>query len=458
MAAKKKPSPKPKMPKPAAQRAPKAPTARNEPLAVEEPEDRPSLGDPVPEDNLAVISDLHEANRIFAATMNKDGRQRVVMANDAPNTYYLRRPTGIMNLDIDIGGGFPAGGLSILSGPDNAGKTWVLYRTMAMHQRLYGAQSNIILALAEGGFDFSRALATGLVVSVPDEILSSWNQFRLLTNQPPMSEDEIRWYKRQIGGFMIVRGATGEETMHMVKEAVATNKYSIVGIDSISILLPEADEDKGVGETPKRAGNANLMTDFIRKYTPHTSGIFNNNPTTVIGIMQVRSNADKANAQPHIQKYLKDWAVTGAYAVRHGKLVDVTIWDGSLLRRTEHGMSKVYGKTLHWKIEKGKAGCHDNVSGETEFLYPDPTRPESIKGHDDAWSVIIAGMARGVIFESKGKVDIYHPVTREKTDLGGFRTTTDLHKAIVEDFEFDLHLRYYVLLASGVQCLYRPLA
>lgn len=417
-----------------------------------------NLGTYVPSDQLGISKDVLTANREFAKAMNKDGRKRVVMADEAPNLYELRRPTGIIQLDAHIGGGFPAGGLSIISGPDNVGKSYLVMKTMAMHQRLYGQRSNIAYALAEGAFDFKRALQTGLVISVPDDILSAWNQELLQLNLPPMTNEQILWYKRQIGGFEILRGGTGEETMHVVNEAVKFNRFNIIGIDSLSIMLPEADEHKDVGERGARAGNANLMTDWIKKYTPHTSGLIESNPTTVLGIMQVRANNDKANAQPHLQKYIKDWATTGAYAIKHGKLIDVTIWDGQLLRKTVQGATKVYGKTLHWKIEKGKAGCHDNVTGETEFLYPDPMNPVSYRGHDDIWAIINTGIAQGVFTEDAYGVHIHNPITRQSVELGNYPDYQALYRTMEQHFEFELHMRYYVLASLGVQCLYRPLA
>lgn len=411
----------------------------------------PSLGAIVPQGSLGRSpADIVQGNREFEAAMNKDGRKRVVSADEAPNLYELRRPTGIMSLDIDIGGGFPAGGLSIISGPDNAGKTWLVLRVMAMHQRLYGPSSNLAYTIAEGGFDFKRALQAGLVIAIPDEIINEWNQERLNIGMPPYTQQEILWFKRQIGGFKILRGYTGEEIMHVVLEAVKFNRFGIVAVDSLSILLPEADEAKDVGDTPKRAGNAGLLTDFMKKYTPHTSGLTESNPTSLIGIMQVRANDDIANAG-HMAKYMKKWKVTGAYIVKHGKLVDLQIWDGQLLRKAIHGTTQVYGKTLHWRTEKGKAGCHDNVTGETEFRYDIP------QGHDDAWGLVTSGINRGVFVEERDGIQVYHPVTREKTALGGYADYSALVRVLNEDFEFNVQMRYFVLAANGVQCLYRPL-
>lgn len=412
---------------------------------------------------IGIAKDLLSANREFAAAMNKDGRKRVVMANDAPNVYELRRPTGILRLDADIGGGFPAGGLSVIAGPDNVGKSWLVLKTMALHQRLYGQYSNLAYAQVEGSFDFKRALQIGLVISVPDEIISAWSQENVQIGLPPYTQEQILWCKRQIGGFEILRGTTGEETMHVVNEAVKFNRFSIVGVDSFSILLPEADEDKDIGAQQKRAGNATLMTDFFKKYTPNTTGINDPNPTTVIGIMQVRSNPNKAT-----NPYAKDWAVQGAYATRHGKLIDVQIWDGEKLRRQVHGQTVVYGKALHWNIEKGKVGCHDNVTGSTEFLYGNPENPVSYTGHDDAQHLINMGVSRGVFVEERGFIQVYNPITRQPLDLRpwfqeeahwreAFRDYTNFHRTLTNYFELELSLRYYVLAALGVKCLYRPL-
>jgi hypothetical protein len=473
MAAKKKTQTKPaaKTPKPSFKAPSKAPARDDTGEGGEEDHAPEGFGGSqswVAANQLGASKDLLATNREFAAAMNKDGRKRVVMANDAPNVYALRRPTGIIQLDADIGGGFPAGGMSVISGPDNVGKSWLLQRTMAMHQRLYGQMSNIAYTLAEGAFDFARALECGLVISVPDEILSDWNAQNLQIGLPGYTKETIDWFKRQVGGFDILRGGTGEETMHVVNQAVIYNRYNIIGVDSFSIMLPEADEHKDIGGTPKRAGNANLMTDFVKKYTPNTSGLVESNPTTLIGIMQVRANAEKSAAPSYRQQYMKDWATTGAHAVKHGKLIDLTIWDGQKLRKTVQGHTVVYGKVVHWLTEKGKVGCHDNSTGETEFLYKDATNPVSYCGHDDASDIINIGVSRGVFIEEKNLINVHNPITRLPVDVRRFfqdeewyrwqmKDYPSLRETMQQNFEFELEMRYYVLAALGVKCLYRPL-
>jgi hypothetical protein len=114
-------------------------------------------------------------------------------------------------------------------------------------------------------------------------------------------------------------------------------------------------------------------------------------------------------------------------------------------------------------------GCHDNVTGETEFLYPDASNPVSYLGHDDVCGVINAGISHGVFVEDRGRIVLYHPITRQPVDLNAWFETPDVAARALADFpsfyntltwmpELELSMRHYVLAAMGVQCLYRPLS
>ena len=103
----------------------------------------------------AIIADQpnkREAIRALMGELNAPDHKVIAFADDAPTTYKLRRPFGIMQLDIDCGGGPAAGGLTLLTGPDNAGKTYLMYLAMAMHQKLYGDDASMFFGTAEGGF------------------------------------------------------------------------------------------------------------------------------------------------------------------------------------------------------------------------------------------------------------------------------------------------------------------
>ena len=104
------------------------------------------------------------AMRAVASQANSEGHLALVLGDEAPNPYIIRRPTGIMNLDIDLGGGFPAGGTCFVSGLDCVGKTWLMLLTMAMQQMIYGDRCIEALAITEGGFPYDVCMNVGLQI------------------------------------------------------------------------------------------------------------------------------------------------------------------------------------------------------------------------------------------------------------------------------------------------------
>lgn len=396
-------------------------------------------------------ADLSSAIADYAASFNSEGVKYVATADEAPNTYILRRPCGITQLDIDTGGGLPAGGMSVLSGPDNAGKTFLLYKYMAMHQRIYRADASIAFATVEGAFDFRRAINAGMRVPIPDEMLAQQDQWLLSRGLPVMTAEERAYHKQCVGSFVILRADTGEQLLEMVLEGCKRRLFHIIGVDSLSMLLPEVDAAKDVGERQKLGSRATLQTDFQLKYTPTTSGLHGVNPTTLIALNQVRANTERANAPGPQQKYIKEWRPTGAYSIRHGKLVDVQIWGGAKLKRTVNGSEVVAGKELKWEITKGKAGTHDNIQGAVSFWYEEHLPA----GTDDLDTLIAAGWQLGCIANSTGaKVVVINSTSKKQTSLSGPNMAT-FKRMMAADPDFELAVRAEVMNAAGIQCLYR---
>lgn len=393
-----------------------------------------------------------EAIRVFVNGMNSEGRRLVVRADEAPNPHYLRRPTGIIDLDIDIGGGWPAGGCCMVSGPDNAGKTWLVLKTMAYQQKLYGANCRLAYAVTEGSFPFDSALNIGLKVKVPDDIIEQWQEWRRLRNMPLYTNEEIQQhFKQEIGEFYILRGYTGEELLQVLLEAVRTNAFSCIACDSIAGLLPSVDADKVMDDRDQMSAQALMMTKFFRKYAPITTGVDNTNLTTLLFTQQVRANMDRSNAPSNMQKYIKLWTITGAWSSRHFKLIDLVVWNGKTLKKggdDEGGNKESIGKILKWEVEKGKAGTHDNRGGEAAFYY-------GLSGTDDAGELIASGIRRGVIQPLSRGVVVVRPDTGEV--LQDFKAPSQraLRRMIEFDFDFELALRREILTAANIQCLYR---
>ena len=396
---------------------------------------------------------LHTAMREFIASENShyEGHKVIEHASNVPNTYELRRPSGIMQLDMDTGGGPPAGGLTYISGPDNAGKTFLILRYMLMHQRLYGDQSSLAFACVEGGFDFKRALNMGLKIAVPDVTIAQWDTERQQRGFPPYTKEEWQSYKQQAGEFVIIGGPTGEAVLQTTLSCIQSRLFGIVAVDSVSIMLPEADADKDIDENEKRAANASLITKFIKHYTPLTSGLDGLNWTTLLFSAQVRANDAKTSAPAHMQKYLKEWATTGAYAAKHGKLLDICMWSGAKLDKQVNGQRVIIGKQTKYELLKGKAGAHDNVTGEFPFYY-DFHYPAGIDHLD---TVITCGLKAGVIVEKDGKISVIQPDTGRVSEIRDIPGMRNFKRMMEIDVDFEMAVRREILASKGIMCLYR---
>lgn len=399
----------------------------------------------------------------------------------APNTYFLRRPSGIMPLDIHTGGGLPAGGLTYLSGPDGAGKTFLLYKYIAMNQRLYGEKSAVALGVSEAAPDHFFMRKCGMQIAVPERMIAEQVDERKERGENPFTKEQLKDFRaKTVGTVKLLRGAHGEELLGSVLDCFDAAFFDIVGLDSISAVLPMADANKDIDQNSKMAGAAQMLTKFFQHYLNGTTGYYGLNPTTVIFTSQVRANKAKAEALPHIQKYLPDYAPQGAWAAKHGKLIDILVKHGakdkesvvvpgqptSLAEAAEEKKRTKrvqVGKTVNYEVLKGKAGVHEGIAGEFEFHFPGSMAAMRDPNHrltEDQRMVVVQGLQAGIVEEKDGLVSFYHPTTNEPIvhrdlKLQKIAGIDRLAQLMREDFELELALRRAVLSAVGVECAYR---
>lgn len=295
-------------------------------------------------------------------------------AQDASSPFLLRRPTGIPSLDISIGGGWPAGGVSEIAGPPGIGKNGLCNQTIAENQRIHGEESSVAWITIElAGYDKGHAHIIGVQVSMSEYEIKLENLSRLKKGLKPLGKTDIARRKRQVGEFLIGDEGSTAQRLQGVVELVQDNQCQLVVIDSMAALVSEARDDTDLDDEPQQSAEARLATEFQKKlwsaYCNPNNGA--HNLTTVLAINQVRANRRKRSA------FDSEWVVPGAYAIRHGKLVDVVLKTGKGIFMTPTGKETLkgdkantkIGKWVRWKIEKGKAGCHEGPSGEVAYYF-----------------------------------------------------------------------------------------
>ena len=156
-------------------------------------------------------------------------------------------PSGSLSLDIALGvGGYPKGRIIEIYGPESSGKTTFALHAIAEVQKKGGRAAFID---AEHALD--PAYAKNLGVNINE----------LLLSQPD----------------------TGEQALEICEALVRSEAVSIIVIDSVAALVPQAEIDGEMGDSHVGL-QARLMSQALRKL----SGAINKTKTIAIFINQLR--------------------------------------------------------------------------------------------------------------------------------------------------------------------------
>lgn len=352
-----------------------------------------------------------------------------------PDPGNIRRPCGIMPLDIDTGGGLPAGKMVKIAGDDNAGKTSLLYLYMAMNQRIYGEDSVVALAATEYYPDYFQMRKLGCMVPIPTEILDNIDLARTSRGMPPYTGDERKELQTGIGQFVLLRSNDGEGLLMETLALLESNMCQIIGIDSMNMVQPNAEQVKDLDHDAKMAAQASLVTRFQRELHNEVMRLDRQqlNRTTIIEINQMRANTKGG-------PYQSEKKVAQDYASKHGSATTLRLSSGEKIRHGKGETATVIGKHWIWDVVKGKHGTHDNIRGSWRYMY------ESL--FDIFGSVLVSGIAYGTIVEKAGQLSVAGPtgeIVLENVDAAKFR------QVLRDDPKLDLLVRTAIMNKAGVE-------
>ena len=185
--------------------------------------------------------------QVMAEIEKQFGKGSIMKLGEETHYEIETTPTGSLGLDIALGaGGFPKGRIIEVYGPESSGKTTIALQAVAEVQKRGGRAAFID---AEHALDPIYAKNLGVNI---DELLLS---------QPD----------------------TGEQALEICEALVRSNAVSIVVIDSVAALVPQAEIEGEMGDSHVGL-QARLMSQALRKL----SGIINKTNTTAIFINQLR--------------------------------------------------------------------------------------------------------------------------------------------------------------------------
>jgi len=209
--------------------------------------------------------------------------------------------SGVLSLDIALGvGGYPKGRIIEIYGPESSGKTTFALQAIAEHQKLGGRAAFID---AEHALDPIYAEKLGVNI---DELLLS---------QPD----------------------TGEQALEICDALVRSEAISIIVIDSVAALVPQAEIDGEMGDSHVGL-QARLMSQALRKL----NGTISKTNTTVIFINQLREKVGVMFGNPE--------TTTGGRALKFYASVRLEIRRSEQLKMGEG----VVGNKTSVKVVKNK--------------------------------------------------------------------------------------------------------
>lgn len=272
-----------------------------------------------------------------------------------------RLPTGLLDLDIALSGGLPAGGMTFFTGRQGVGKNWLANQVIREHQLRHGDNTSVAVVSTEMVYDKLFAQSCGVKVALSPLEISNLND-QLTRRGESLTDEDIAEMTEEAGAFVTVPPSTAEDSLSIAIELIASREFDIVLIDSFGSLLTEHDEENDLSASQRVGGAAMLNTRFARKLNHALSPDSDGNPnlTCVIGINQVRDNTDRAN------KYSPKTIEAGGWALKHARWVTVEM---SPIARIKGTKGEKLGKTIRWEITKQKAGGHEGASSSYDFYY-----------------------------------------------------------------------------------------
>ena len=283
--------------------------------------------------------------------INKTFKSNIIsFADEYDAGFLLRRPTGIISLDIAIQGGFPRGIIEI-AGENNVGKTQLSVEVCKQLQKNYGEDACIALCMVEP-WDKSFWKNLGFKVSFSEEEITSGEK----ALKRKYTAEEKAYLKEQVGQVVHAKCLNAEDMLSTALKLIETGIFQLVVIDSVGSMMSEQQDDKEFGEKTY-GGNSTAIQEFVNRFTQLKTN------TTIIMINQVRDNMKAGNSP-----YAEEHRVLGGNALKHGKFVSIWLTKGAKIKETINGVENVeIGRTNNWLIKKQKCGGADGERGHYDF-------------------------------------------------------------------------------------------
>jgi len=290
------------------------------------------------------------------------GKIRILSPKNMLAAFHVRRPTGILSLDIKLNGGFPGGSINQIHGPDGVGKDALTNYMIAENQRIYGDESAVFWVSFGYAPDLPFWRMCGIHVYMSDQ------ELELSGLDPNNASVEDRGDQvghivlPQLGSTDEALEAPSENIMDVVADLIKTGLFQLGIVNELGSGESKDDVQKSLKDERRIASWSRLVTQFCsRFYTMIRQPLSDGQPnlTTLMVINPVRANMDS-----HAARY-KPFTQTSGNALAHAKAVDLHL---RVVKSVKVGADTV-GKIVGWKVSKGKHGIPEGDEGTFTWVH-----------------------------------------------------------------------------------------
>jgi len=258
------------------------------------------------------MEEKENTNNVVKALNKMFGKTIIQPASQMKGLEIERTLTGIIPLDIEMGGGLPRGRMVEIYGPESSAKTYICLCSVANEQKLF--KKPCLWIDQEGVFDPVWSQKVGVNLDLLD----------------------------------IAKPETAEQAGTILDSATRSGDYAIIVLDSVAAMLPEEDLDKSMDDAERIGNRAMVNNRIVRKLqsalnTREDDSIPNG--TIVLFINQIRMK---------IGQYGNPEDTPGGKGIRFMASIRLELRRGDLIKEKEEGEDIVTAVTIKFKTVKNK--------------------------------------------------------------------------------------------------------
>lgn len=293
----------------------------------------------------------------FAARLNKKlGKPLVVPASEL--TVGKRFTSGSFAFDSALGGGYPENQWVEIIGPSSAGKTFTTFKCIAANQR----ENPEFTTLWVAGEHFDRDQAEALGVD--------------------------------LGRVLLARTQVMEYALESMIDAVESQEFDCVVLDSYPALVPSDEAEKGMDEFVVASG-AKVLNKFIRKVGPASARAIDGSERPFLGLF-INQWRDQIGG---FSRFGTPKITPGGKGKDYFFYVRLELSrDGDFIQEKRPGQGEVkVGQTVKMKTIKNKSASPQQIA-KTDLYFADAPSLGFKRGdYDTAKEFAEIGAAMGLI-------------------------------------------------------------